>query len=195
MKPDDGTVRTYSGLRVDPLRLRPEDIRIEDIAHGLSFFCRFGGQCARWYGVGEHSYLVAMLAWEEAGLEAAMLGLFHDAHEAYSGDHVRPLKVGPAYADIRRIQDEEQLVIEEVLGLTGVSAGHRAVVESIDKRLVVDEAWELFPRDAPSQAAERNFRGVPIATMSPLEAEQNFLRLYRGLWRLAGRPLPQMRDL
>ncbi len=34
---------TYSGRLVDPLALKPEDIVIEDVTHGLALTTRFGG--------------------------------------------------------------------------------------------------------------------------------------------------------
>lgn len=84
----DGSIRTYSGLRLNPFYPRDEDILIEDIAHGLANTCRFGGQILSFYSVAEHSVLVSMLCDEEHAMQALM----HDAAEAYIGDIPTPIK-------------------------------------------------------------------------------------------------------
>ena len=68
---------------------------IEDIAHSLSFQCRFNGHTNRFYSVAEHSLVLRDLVQEESGIQnlnrriAAML---HDAAECYLGDITKPAK-------------------------------------------------------------------------------------------------------
>ena len=38
-------IETYTGVKFWSLNSKPEDVNIEDIAHGLSNKCRFNGQC------------------------------------------------------------------------------------------------------------------------------------------------------
>ena len=83
-------MQTFTGRAFWPLDPRAEDVCIEDIAHGLSMACRFGGHCRYFYSVAEHSVLVASQVPPEFRLQA----LLHDAAEAYLGDMVRPLKQG-----------------------------------------------------------------------------------------------------
>ena len=71
-------MQTFTGGRFYPSDPRYEDIHIEDIAHGLSMTCRFGGQCDHFYSVAEHSWHVAMLCPQRDRLA----GLMHDASEA-----------------------------------------------------------------------------------------------------------------
>lgn len=96
---------------------RWEAVSLEDIAASLSKQCRYLGHCQGFYSVAEHSVLVS--SWLETfwldyagplALEAAefgvlpasawarmgLLGLLHDAHEAYVGDTVRPWKAADA---------------------------------------------------------------------------------------------------
>jgi len=92
-------IQTQSGLYFNLLNPRPEDVRIEDIAHALANLCRFGGHTRRFYSVAQHSLLVAELV--PPGL--AFQALLHDAAEAYCGDMISPLKMCvPGYVTIQK---------------------------------------------------------------------------------------------
>jgi len=84
------TIRTFKGHYVDVFNPDPETIDIEDIAHGLSNTCRFGGHTYVFYSVAQHSSTVARheLMPEDLKLTA----LLHDATEAYMCDLPRPIK-------------------------------------------------------------------------------------------------------
>lgn len=43
---------TYTGLRFCPMDMKPENVRLEDIAHALSLLCRGGGHLKYFYSVG-----------------------------------------------------------------------------------------------------------------------------------------------
>lgn len=88
---------TVSGRKVNVLNLTPGDICIEDIAVALGNICRYGGHVQSFLSVAEHSVEVSKIL----GLrnpELSRAGLLHDAHEAYIGDIIKPLKVHPNYA-------------------------------------------------------------------------------------------------
>lgn len=94
-----GWVQVFTGRRVYPLSPDPESVTLEDVAHSLSLVCRFQGHCSLFYSVAEHSVHVARLCWRWGeGLEnperarLALLGLLHDAGEAYLADVSRPVK-------------------------------------------------------------------------------------------------------
>ena len=72
-------MQTHSGLRFYPLDPRPEDIRIEDIAHALPMICRFNGHCSRFYSVAEHSLNVAAFAFATSGV-GERVGFVEDDH-------------------------------------------------------------------------------------------------------------------
>jgi uncharacterized protein len=54
-------IDTASGERLDLDDPRPENIRIEDVAGGLSKVCRFGAQALEYYSVARHALLVQQL--------------------------------------------------------------------------------------------------------------------------------------
>jgi hypothetical protein len=83
-----GFTQTYTGLKFYPVEARPEDLRIEDIAHALAIVNRYNGHTPKPYSVAQHSVIVSL----EVAPENALWGLLHDASEAYIGDMVSPLK-------------------------------------------------------------------------------------------------------
>ena len=85
---DGPWIQTASGLKFPLLDVNPAAILLHDIAHALSMLCRFNAQCLRPYSVAEHSVHVSY----EIAPHLALIGLMHDAAEAYLGDVPGPLK-------------------------------------------------------------------------------------------------------
>ena len=89
--------RMLSGRRLDLLNPSPQDIEIEDIAHGLARVARWNGQT-----VGSHAFSVAQHALVVddifAGLDPGIgrpwrrAALLHDAPEYVIGDLISPFK-------------------------------------------------------------------------------------------------------
>lgn len=102
---------TFTGKQFYPLDPRPEDICIQDIAHALALTCRFGGHSVFHYSVAQHSILVS----SKLPQHLKLVGLLHDATEAYLGDMVRPLKLQmPEY---QKVEDALWKVIALKFGL------------------------------------------------------------------------------
>lgn len=110
-----GTIRTFTGLRVDPLNMAPEDVSIADIAHALSLQCRYNGHSRGHLSVARHSIWVSERL-EACGL--ALWGLLHDAAETYLGDMVRPLKHAPEMRVFIEAETRLDEVIAEAFGLS-----------------------------------------------------------------------------
>ena len=101
--------RMLSGRRLDLLHPAPDDVEIEDIAHGLARVARWNGQTEgpTLFSVAQHSVLVERVAGLiEPGLSAAdrITALLHDAPEYVIGDLISPFKVvlGDAYKAVER---------------------------------------------------------------------------------------------
>lgn len=96
-KPARAWQRMLSGRRLDLLAPSPDDIAIEDIAHGLARVARWNGQTsgAHAFSVAQHSLLVTdIVAHQHADYDATCLlaTLLHDAPEYVIGDLISPFK-------------------------------------------------------------------------------------------------------
>lgn len=165
-------IETLNGHFVDPLNMRPEDVRIGDIAHALSNQNRFNGYTSRPYSVAEHSVYVARVVarmYDNAGTSAVMgltedifdrrsitrQALLHDATEAYLLDIPRPVKLAiPAYGEI------EARLWEVIAGVFDVPVEMHPFVKEADRRLCHTEKLAfLSPEglDKPEWAIARDF--------------------------------------
>ena len=84
-------ISTYSGIKFNLFNPAAEDVNIEDISHALSNICRFNGHSSRFFSVAQHCLIVSHLLMQET-TRLMLLGLLHDAHEAYIGDMPTPVK-------------------------------------------------------------------------------------------------------
>lgn len=140
-------IQTVSGRRFNPLAPDPAEVEIGDIARALSNQCRFGGNCRRFYSVGQHSCLVADLVGERGGDAGDQLwALLHDASEAYLVDLPHPLKhrseLGRLYA---AVEEGLQAAICARFELPAEPPGllkplDRALLAT-ERRAVASEAW------------------------------------------------------
>lgn len=169
------SIHTFTGLLVDPLDLKPEDVRIEDIAHALSNQCRFQGHTSAFYSVAQHAVLVSRLV----PPQDALAGLLHDASEAYLQDMARPLKVDPYFGKTYRgAESRAQRMIEGVFGL-----GHEPQsVKDADLKVLVTEARDLMhgTEEWPYYQTETPLDMVIVA-WGPNRAERGFLRRFEAL--------------
>lgn len=81
---------TYTGKKFHYVDIKPDSIDIRDIAHSLSHLCRYTGHTNMFYSVAQHSLLVSEKM--PGGAAKKLVGLLHDAAEAYTNDLASPLK-------------------------------------------------------------------------------------------------------
>lgn len=171
-------VGTRSGKKIDLLNPDPKQITIEDIATGLSNVARFNGQTDNWYSVAEHSIHVAELLPNKYKL----LGLLHDASEAYICDVPSPLKwlLGDAYKQVeRRLQG----AIGEALGLGQLLVDLPPVVKEADAVLLYSEKELLQPSgiEWPTTDPVMRFPDLRIRHSLPVSARRGFMDMYGSL--------------
>lgn len=165
-------MQTYRGGQFWPLDLRPEDVFIEDIAHSLSMICRYGGHCERFYSVAEHSVLVSRVV----PPELALIGLLHDATEAYVGDVIRPLK--PALSGYAQIEHQVWLAVASRFGLPGSMPNE---IKAADNAVLLAEQLVLM-KDAPAPwCVGGEPAKVEVRGLVPGEAESEFLDRFAEL--------------
>ena len=94
MKDDYDFMQTYTGRRINPFSIKPQDIILEDITHALSNINRYNGHTRIPMSVAHHSILVYKLMLDSGNDKPINLlyGLLHDAPEAYIGDIIRSVK-------------------------------------------------------------------------------------------------------
>lgn len=136
-----GVIETYTGGSFDLFAPDPEDVRLLDIAAGLAHICRFGGHSTEFYSVAHHSIHVSQeLPDNNPRLE--LIGLFHDAGEAYIGDIPRPLKT-----EHELFEDMENQILEAVWESFGIEAptdNEWKTVMAADDRLLRFEANNIL---------------------------------------------------
>lgn len=167
--------------------LSPEEsvITIKDIAHALSYVCRFAGHTSKFYSVAQHSVLCSHLVPEEHALAA----LLHDAAEAYLGDMTAPLKrLVPEYKAI------EKRVEAAIFGYFGVALPLPETVKRADLILLATEQRDLMPAHDDEWAL---IKGVPplgwhIDPWAPEKAAWEFLHRFA---KLTGTPEPESEGL
>jgi len=161
-------METQSGEQFWPTDPRPEDVRVDDIAHALAHICRYGGHVDRFYSVAEHCILMSYAVSPKNALHA----LLHDATEAYVGDMIRPLKYQmPEY---RKTEDRVWFAIAESFGIDPVIPDE---VHEADTRILLDERAALKTQSRHAWGIDGHFEplGVPIQAWSPLLAKAQYL--------------------
>lgn len=178
-KRDVTEIEAYSGRYVNLLVPSADQITLGDIAVGLSNACRFGNQVSRWYSVAEHSVRVAEAV--APGYELA--ALFHDAHEAYTGDITAPMKKVlemKAPGVLKEMQWDLDCAIAEYLCLDPFSfkAPH---IKEMDDLMMYREAAGLKYSHGIGHHWGNEARYEPLAAYgwSPAEAERRFIDCYR----------------
>lgn len=169
-------MQTFSGKQFWPLDPRPDEVCIEDIAHHLSMVCRYNGACHQFYSVAQHSVLVS----DNLPKHLALVGLLHDAAEAYAGDMIRPLK--RHLAEYQKVIERIEFAVAVHFGIPYEDRCPHPEVKIADNRAIVTEQRDIM---APPPVPWEDQGVLPfedtIEGWSPHLAETMFLARYREL--------------
>lgn len=166
-------------------------VTIGDIAAHLSRICRFNGALrddVHHYSVAQHSILVS----RACPPELALVGLLHDATEAYCQDIIRPLKhaIRSVYEPIERAWSAR---IGREFGIGDELVELHPTVKEIDDRMLATEKRDLMSRcDGDGRLSAEPFPGR-IIPMSYELARDQFMRRFHMLCDMAGWSHPQGR--
>ncbi len=186
-------VATYSGRQVSLDCPTREDIALIDIAVGLSNQCRWTGQCWPFYSIAEHSVIVSNeieARWETLKSstfldmrQACLIGLIHDAPEAWLNDLIRPVK--------RLINGYENLevlfanAVKDKFNLQYDDQDYK-VIKQIDDLMTITERLRLFPNlDPATYTRDVDLSLLPDASVircvNPQEAVYQFIHRFAEL--------------
>lgn len=177
--PKGGWMITSSGKQFYPLDPEIEKIDIKDIAHSLSLQCRWAGHTKCFYSVAQHSYYVSRYMQDQFKSKAAgLVGLLHDASEAYLVDLPRPVKNWSDLGDLyKEAETRLQLMISKKFNLDQTYQYNEA-----DNAVLMAEARDLMPPPPEEWNCMNKLTWeTKIHPLSPKFAEENFLSRYKEL--------------
>lgn len=171
---------TYTGVHFYPLDPRPEEIKIEDIAHALARICRFNGHLDIFYSVGQHVLTVATeLSLRGYSPKIALYGLVHDFSEAYITDIPTPVK--NFLPDYQEVENNLQKAIYDALIGFPITEEEYSVVKQVDHEVLLVEAYRMskhqnWVKEVPALEGNYKFR-----IENPEDVEARIISLYRYL--------------
>ncbi len=188
--------RMLSGRRLDLLDPSPDDIEIEDIAHGLARVARWNGQTLgeHAFSVAQHSLIVDDIAharnesWQPRWRLAALL---HDAPEYVVGDLISPFKTAIGL-DYKALELRLLSAIHRRFDVpTELPSDVQSEIKAADRIAAYFEATRLAgfseaeadvyfgqPRDLPPPVV------AALSTLTPVPAraaQTNYLLRFRNL--------------
>lgn len=180
------TLETVSGRKVDVSNPNPSDIVIEDIAWALSRMPRFSGHSIPYvpYSVAQHCIQVA----EELkpyGKRIQLLGLLHDAAEAYINDLPSPVKHIPEiHAVIKKLEDRLMSTIYTALTIQPPTEEEEQIVKISDKTQQAVEAYNfMYSRGKDWNLPEVSFTKLQEfrEPMTSIDSYHEFLSYFEDL--------------
>jgi len=175
-------IQTYTGRAIHFDREpRADEIDPVDLAMSLSRLARFNGHSRQFYSVAQHCCIVAANVEDDA---LRLPALLHDAHEAYLGDIVTPLKRRLDYAmlfgdtiethnTLGHIAAGFDAAIAERFGFDPSLFHHKAIVEA-DARALATEKRDLVTPSLYAWKPGAEPYEVPIIALGPDQAGHLF---------------------
>lgn len=159
---------THSGHQFDIANICEDDIRLEDIAHGLTKICRYGQamELDEHYSVCQHSLTLCCYAWNNLDRkDLALQLLMHDASEAYLGDIPKGLK--SLLPDYMALEDKVSNIIFSKYNIPIPNYLDQLLIKELDTRILLDEASVFVPKHIDLfKETLKKFRPLQAATLS-----------------------------
>lgn len=189
----DGKFNTYFGRVFNLLNPDEDTVCIEDIAHSLAMQCRWGGHSSAFYSVAQHSVLATEFAFKSLSgsnldkhkLNSMLLAvLLHDAHEAYTGDVIKPLKV--LLGDYEKIAKPIQDAVERRFNINRTETVDKLIHLSDTAMMHAEFDYLYLYDEAPMlELMEWTFFYKPYGlSWTPEHAEKAFIGHFRHITNL-----------
>lgn len=192
-------IQSFTGRKVTPLDLQPDQVCIEDIAHALACKTRFTGHSIRPYSVAEH----CVRASQNVAPSFQLAALLHDCSETYLPDIAGPIKSrfgitidadqgGCRLVKFETLEDCHAIVILRALGLSSIEGLiYSPEVQAIDLSMLKWEVRDLLgPPPEPWTILEGvelpKGAGEPLIGWDWAYAERCFLDRFAQLNRVTG---------
>ena len=168
-------ITSFLGKEINLIDIDSSQITLEDIAHGLSYLCRYSGQCRHFYSVGQHSInclkVSDVFGYDE---KLKIYTLLHDASEAYICDIPSPLKrLLPEY---KKYEISLQDAIYERFNLEKITPTDKRLVKQVDNIMFSKEWKELMDPNHEDQYTELSIPNLDFTYQSMKIVEEEFLK-------------------
>lgn len=186
--------RTRSGRDVDLANPHISDICFDDIAHHLALINRYAGATEFPISVAQHSlYVLRILTARNATPLQRLLGLLHDAHEAYLGDITRPVQQAlwsreiehtwalehtAAPNHVRFVRSDIDDIIFQAIGVKANSTEDWLVVHAADEIALATEWRFAMKGPCPVQSEPAKFA---IREVHWLKSKAAFIKAFDDL--------------
>lgn len=139
-------VMMNDGVMLQLMRPDPECLSVKTIARHLSRIARYNGATRDFYSVAEHSVRGAYHYMARGMMSEAKSFLFHDAHEALTGDIKSPMK--PFCVGLTEVQRSIDNSIEQRFGVKLHSTdGNFLCIKRMDSAMLQREWIDLMPSE------------------------------------------------
>jgi len=168
-------ITTFTGIDFYVKSYSEDDFDIVDIAHALSNNCRWAGHTSSFYSVAQHSVYVSRFMKKHK-----MLGLIHDASEAYGSDMPTPFKA--ELPDFQKMETRMQnKIYNKFLGALPSKEAHEQL--KIADKLLLDFEGTMFIKHWQNIIDVSIIKQVDdrFHPWEPRHAREEFLKEFRKL--------------
>jgi uncharacterized protein len=129
---------------------KSEQVSLQTIGHHLAQINRFNGAACRPYSVAEHSLLALHIARDvlQLSVPGQLAVVLHDAHEAYCGDVIYPVKelISRAY---KPLEDQLAQLVAWHFDVATLMHQYAVQIERCDRIALAIEKRDLLPSHQP----------------------------------------------
>lgn len=182
-KEEKGKLYTFTGVKVDVIDPKSNQLKMADIIHHLSNQCRWTGACKHFYSIAQHTVLGTRALMRKGDYHAARIFFLHDNSEAYMTDISRTVK--DLLDNYREIENKIQDVIYEKFLSESEHTGlphKKDLVKYIDMQMLIKEMGVLINNGFHYDVEDREVKELEIDLWYPPKAESEMNALFLELF-------------